>query len=79
MYTKFDDLDMIKKIRKYLAINPNATRQDVCENCFTNTRRLQSLEQAGYKDIPKPLNRGDRNGLKKQKERERLNEVSISM
>lgn len=78
MYTKFDDLDMMKRIRSYLAINPNATRQEICKNCFTNTIRLKKLEQEGYNDIPKPLNRGDRNGLK-QKERESLNEVSISM
>ena len=77
MYTKFDDLDMMKRIRSYLAINPNATRQDVCKNCFTNTRRLQLLEKEGYNDIPKPLSFGERNGLKHEGENQ--NEVSISM
>ena len=61
MYTKFDDLNMMKTIRKYLAINPTATRKNIRKNCFTNERRLRMLETEGYQDIPKPMLRGQRN------------------
>jgi hypothetical protein len=61
MYTKFDDLNMIKKIRMYMSNNPDATRQEVCENCVTNPRRLKMLEQEGYLGIPQPMARGARN------------------
>lgn len=82
MYSKLDDLDMMKKIRIYLSHHPNATRQEVCDNCFTNTRRLKMLEKEGYHGIPKPLPFGERNGLysrNKKNERESINEVFISM
>ena len=61
MYTKLDDMAMMKKIRAYVSDNPSATLKDVYIHCLTNHRRLKLLKADGYEGIPEPMPRGIRN------------------